>query len=183
MAQTTTSVGLRQGKEGTQKLHAPCLPPQRRGFPLTGWRSSDTAPFEQTVAGPRCKRPRVQSMDHPLPPIRWRPQGWLNTPCHQPPNAIRAEAWLITSAAEGCGKAAPMALGPSPVLAQQAVLRISLIHSLPHHHCAQLPSRGGPTAIQRQKPPLASPPRFCSGCQGKSWHSCLSTYTERPPSY
>lgn len=88
MAQTTTSVGMRQGKEGTQKLHAPCLPPQRRGFPLTGWRSLDTAPFEQTVAGPRRKRPRAQSMDHPLPPIRWRPRGGLNTTpsapqCHQ----------------------------------------------------------------------------------------------------
>lgn len=128
MAQTTTSVGMRQGKEGTQKLHAPCLPPQRRGFPLTGWRSLDTAPFEQTVAGPRRKRPRAQSMDHPLPPIRWRPRGALNTR-RQPPSAIRAEAWLTTSAAQGCSKAAPMALGPSPVLAQQAVLRIS--HSQP----------------------------------------------------
>lgn len=146
MAQTTTSVGLRQGKEGTQKSHAPCLPPQRRGFPLTGWRSLDTAPFERAMAGPRCKRPRVQSMDHPLLPIRWRPQGGLKAPRHQPPNAIRAEAWLTTYAAEGCGKAAPTALGLSPVLAQQAVLQFSLIHSLPHCHRAQLPSGGAPTA-------------------------------------
>lgn len=67
MAQTTSSVGLMWGSGGTQKPHATCLPPQRHGFPLTGWRSSDTTPFEQAVAGPRCKRPQVQIMDHPLP--------------------------------------------------------------------------------------------------------------------
>lgn len=53
------SVGQRQGKEGTQGLPAPCLPPQRHGFPLTGWRSSGTAPSEQAMAGPRHKQPRV----------------------------------------------------------------------------------------------------------------------------
>lgn len=28
---------------------------------------AQTTPFEQAVAGPRCKRPRVEIMDHPLP--------------------------------------------------------------------------------------------------------------------
>lgn len=67
MAQTTSSVGLMQGSGGTQKPHATRRPPQRCGFSLTCWRSSDTTPFEQDVAGPRCKQPRAEIMDHPLP--------------------------------------------------------------------------------------------------------------------
>lgn len=65
MAQTTSSVGLTQGSGGTQKAHATHLPPYRCGFPLVG--GAQTQHSEQVVAGPRCKWPPVQIMDHPLP--------------------------------------------------------------------------------------------------------------------
>lgn len=145
MAQTTSSVGLMQKSGGTEKPHATHLPPQRRGFPLTGWRSSDTTPFEQAVAGPRCKWPRVQITDHPLPH-----DGGLRRAqhTHHPPNAVRGEAWLTQpSAAQDHGTAAPTALGPSPVLAQHAV----------------------PTDSQ---PASASP---CSASLWSSSHSCADT--------
>lgn len=64
MAQTTTSLGPRQGKEGPEKPHVPCLPPQRRGFPLIGWRSLDTAPFQEAMAGPGAA---AQSTEHGSP--------------------------------------------------------------------------------------------------------------------
>lgn len=168
MAQTTTSLGPRQGKEGPEKPHVPCLPPQRRGFPLTGWRSLDTAPFQEAMAGLGAA---AQSTDHPLLPIRWKPRGGLAAPAA--PVASRAEAWLTT--------AAPTALGPSPVLAQQAVLRFSLLRSL---------------TVTMLSFPLRS---SCSHLEtkGSSWFSSmlllyepgqeleqpLTTYAERPPSY
>lgn len=65
MAQTTSSVGPMQKSGGTQKAHPTCLPPRRHGFPLAG--GAQTSSFEQAVAGPRRKRPRVQIMDHSLP--------------------------------------------------------------------------------------------------------------------
>lgn len=74
-----------------------------------------------------------------------------------------------TSAAQGYGIAAATALGPSPVLAQHAVL---WIHSLPQHHQPLLPSGAALTAVQRHKAPLASPPCFCYGCPGDSRSSC-----------
>lgn len=42
-------------------------PPSIKMWFSSCWRSSDTTLFEQAVAGPRCKWPRVQIMDHPLP--------------------------------------------------------------------------------------------------------------------
>lgn len=111
MAQTTTSAGLSRGRREHRSLMLPASLHKDVVFLLLPGGAWTQPPFEQAVAGPRCKWPGVQSMDHPLPPIRWRPQGGLNAPHSQPPSAIRAEAWLATSAAKGCGKAVPMALG------------------------------------------------------------------------
>lgn len=119
MAQTTTSLGPRQGKEGPEKPRVPCLPPQRRGFPLTGWRSLDTAPFQEATAGPGAA---ARSTEHGSPSAA-RTMGASGRAGRTSSTAAsRAEAWLTT--------AAPTALGPSPVLAQQALLRFSLLHSL-----------------------------------------------------
>lgn len=166
MAQTTSSVGLMQKSGGTQKPHATHLPPQRRGFPLTGWRSSDTTPLEQAVAGPRCKQPRVQITDHPLPH-----DGGLRRALHtcHPPMLLEQKPGshnlcslgLRNSCTHGPGAKPCAGLVCSPY-GFPACLSITVICFSPE----QL------SQLCRHKAPLASPPRFCYGCPGDSWSSC-----------
>lgn len=167
MAQTTSSVGLMQKSGGTEKPHATHLPPQRCGFPLTGWRSSDTTPFEQAVAGPRCKQPRVQITDHPLPH-----DGGLRRAqhTHHPPQCCQRRSLAHTtfcspgprhSCTHGPGTK-PCASSACRPYGFPACLSITML-CFPLEQLSQLCGH---------KAPLASPPRFCYGCPGDSWSSC-----------
>lgn len=174
MAQTTTSLGPRQGKGGPEKPHVPCLPPQRRGFPLTGWRSLDTAPFQQATAGPGAA---ARSTEHGLPSAAHT----MEASGRAGRSAVGPRCQQSRSLAHRCSKAAPTALGPSPVLAQQAVLRFSLLHSLTvtmlsfplRSSCSHLETKGSSCFSSTLL--LWEP--------GQELNSRSPAYAERPPSY
>lgn len=141
-----------QGSGGTQKatLHA-SLHEDRASLLLEELRQH---PLSKLWQGPGARGPEYRSwitLYHMM-----EVSGGLST--HINPQCRQSRSLAhTTSAAQGYGTAAATALGPSPVLAQQAVL---WIHSLPQHHQALLPCGAALPAVRRHKAPLASPPCF-----------------------
>lgn len=129
---------------------------------LTHWRSSDTTPLEQAVAGSRCNWCQVQIMDHPLPHDgglrRVQHTHQPSMPLEQKPgshNLCSPGLWHSCMCSPGAKPCACSAWSPTDLQPASAPLCSAALWSS-SHSCMETQSSSC----------------FSYGCPGDSWSSC-----------